>query len=82
MDREGLQVAREGLQEDRVGKPEGPVAMRGESHWVEGQEVRRMRRGVGRIQVGLEHWLEGLSRKVGVQEERHPPVGSREAQVA
>ena len=48
------QVAREGLRGDRAVKPEGPVAMRRESHWAEAQEVRRMHPEEERTQAGLE----------------------------
>ena len=77
-----LQVARVGLQGDRAVNPEGPVAMREESHWAEAQGVHRMHPGEGQTQAGLEHWLVGLSGKVEGQEGWHPSVDSREVLVA
>ena len=77
-----LQVARVGLQGDRAVKPEGPVAMRGESHWAEARGVHRMHPGEERTQAGLKRWLVGLSAKVVAREGRHPSVDSRGVQVA
>ena len=77
-----LQVALEGLRGDLAVKPEGPVAMREESHWAEALGVNRMQPGEGQTQAGLEHWLVGLSAKVVAREGRHPLVESRGVQVA
>ena len=49
-----LQVAREGLRGGRAVKPEGLVAMKGESHWGEALGERRMHPEEGRTQAGLE----------------------------
>ena len=65
-----LQVDRVGLQGDRAVKPEGLVAMRKASHWVEAQGGHRMHQGEGQTQAGLEHWLVGLSAKVVAREGR------------
>ena len=75
-------AVQEGLREDRVVKPEGPVVMRGESHWAEVRGVHRMHPVEERTQAGLKRWLVGLSAKVVAREGRHPLVESQGVQVA